>query len=206
MSEEILAQFEPDYADYLRSKLVPIYDKLTLLEIETAIAPGVTVVPMPGHTPGHCGVRLESNDESLLAMADAGHFLLQLIRPDWSPRFDRNPDQAAATRRQLFEQPRLLLWAHTQVRGQALQYRTHKVEGIAAMQTRLLKHQIPQLVRHERMDDDGVAPRRFLHDPADLFCSAYPGAHNQIHRHVTELRQGSANQPFRRCGRGIGDD
>jgi len=104
MDETFLAGVETDFATFLRSKLLPIKDKLTLVDAETEILPGITIVPLPGHTIGHAGVRLESLGESLLHIADTAHVLAQLGHPEWSPRFDRLPDIAVRTRRAVFEQ------------------------------------------------------------------------------------------------------
>lgn len=73
MSDEMLASMEADQVTFLQSKLNPIRDRLTLIDIEGEIAPGVTAVPMPGHTAGHSGLRLESNGETLLHMVDCAH-------------------------------------------------------------------------------------------------------------------------------------
>lgn len=40
---------------------------------ETEIAPGLTAVPLPGHTPGHSGLRITSGDEALLIWTDIVH-------------------------------------------------------------------------------------------------------------------------------------
>ena len=67
-----------------------------------SIAPGLSFVPLPGHTPGHSGVMIEDNGERLLMWADTTHSnLLQLAHPEWSVAFDNDPDQAVATRQAL---------------------------------------------------------------------------------------------------------
>ncbi len=100
---ELRADGEEEYVASLCEKLNPIKEKLTLLDIESEIVPGVFAAPLTGHTPGHCGVLLESEGERLIVMADAAHFLVQMARPDWSPRFDEDPKQAAIVRRRFFE-------------------------------------------------------------------------------------------------------
>ena len=64
-----------------------------------ALAPGMTAVPLPGHTPGHMGVLLEDGGERLLVWGDVIHStVLQLPNPAWTVVFDADPAQAAATR------------------------------------------------------------------------------------------------------------
>ncbi|RQR25521.1 MBL fold metallo-hydrolase [Burkholderia sp. Bp9143] len=63
------------------------------------VRPGIVAVPLPGHTPGHTGYRVESRGERLLIWGDLVHFApIQVARPDVSIAFDRDPSQASATR------------------------------------------------------------------------------------------------------------
>lgn len=72
-------------------------------EGEMQILPGVRAVPIPGHTVGQIAVEIESNGEKFLHVADAAHHYFQLNCPQWSPKFDYDPVQAAETRRAVFE-------------------------------------------------------------------------------------------------------
>ncbi len=66
------------------------------------VLPGITAVPLPGHTPGHTGYRLESGNQSLLVWADIVHLpQIQIARPDVSIAFDQDPVLAATTRTRL---------------------------------------------------------------------------------------------------------
>ncbi|WP_321819667.1 MULTISPECIES: MBL fold metallo-hydrolase [unclassified Burkholderia] len=63
------------------------------------VLPGIAAVPLPGHTPGHTGYRVESQGERLLIWGDLVHFApIQVARPDVSIAFDHDPSQASATR------------------------------------------------------------------------------------------------------------
>jgi len=63
------------------------------------VLPGIVAVPLPGHTPGHTGYRVESRGERLLIWGDLVHFApIQVARPDVSIAFDQDPSQASATR------------------------------------------------------------------------------------------------------------
>jgi glyoxylase-like metal-dependent hydrolase (beta-lactamase superfamily II) len=71
---------------------------------ETEIAPGVTAIPMPGHTPGHMGLRIESGGEALLIWGDVVHApAYQFSHPDWSILFDADMTTAIASRQRLFD-------------------------------------------------------------------------------------------------------
>lgn len=70
------------------------------LDRETEIAPGVQAIPMPGHTPGHMGLRVHQGNDQMLIWGDAIHFAAyQFMKPDWGVLFDSHVDQAVATRR-----------------------------------------------------------------------------------------------------------
>lgn len=63
------------------------------------VLPGIVAVPLPGHTPGHTGYRVESRGQRLLIWGDLVHFApIQVARPDVSITFDQDPSQASATR------------------------------------------------------------------------------------------------------------
>jgi glyoxylase-like metal-dependent hydrolase (beta-lactamase superfamily II) len=65
--------------------------------------PGVTAVPLPGHTPGHTGWRIAEGDAALLVWGDIVHMPgVQFARPDAGMGFDIDGAQAIATRRRIF--------------------------------------------------------------------------------------------------------
>lgn len=110
-----VAQTTEEADDPLRRNLLPIQDRVTLLDAEREIVPGVCAVHAPGHTIGHVALLLESDGERLLHLVDAAHQPIQVSIPDWSPRFDMQPDMARATRRALFERAardRLMVMAY----------------------------------------------------------------------------------------------
>ena len=78
--------------------------KMLPMDKESEIAPGVTAIPLPGHTPGHMGLRIESNGEALLLWGDIVHApAYQFSYPDWSVAFDADMASAIASRRKLFD-------------------------------------------------------------------------------------------------------
>lgn len=68
------------------------------------VLPGISAMPLPGHTAGHSGYRLESEGRSLLIWGDIVHFpRIQIARPDVSIAFDQDPLLSAATRSKLLD-------------------------------------------------------------------------------------------------------
>ncbi|MGR6920010.1 MBL fold metallo-hydrolase [[Actinomadura] parvosata] len=63
------------------------------------IAPGVRLLPTPGHTPGHVAVSL--GDGAALITGDCVHHPVQLRRPAITSCVDIDPRQAVETRRRL---------------------------------------------------------------------------------------------------------
>lgn len=77
-------------------------DRLRLLDGEGQIAPGVTSVPLPGHTPGHAGYRVSSGASQLMHVGDIVHApALQIPDPEISVAFDVDADMARAARKRL---------------------------------------------------------------------------------------------------------
>ncbi|MEM1248532.1 MAG: MBL fold metallo-hydrolase [Acidobacteriota bacterium] len=80
-------------------------DRVTRFDGESEVVPGITAVPLPGHTPGHTGYRIESEGETVLMWGDIIHAApIQLPRPDVTIAFDIDPAAAAATRARVLDQ------------------------------------------------------------------------------------------------------
>jgi glyoxylase-like metal-dependent hydrolase (beta-lactamase superfamily II) len=99
--EGVVTQAEEEYVQFLRSKLQPIRQRLTFIHAQEEFISGIRAVAAPGHTPGHIGLLLESSGETLLNLSDTLHTRVQFFHPEWSPRFDTDPEQAAQTRREM---------------------------------------------------------------------------------------------------------
>jgi len=68
------------------------------------VFPGVTAVPIPGHTPGHTAYLIASGRESLLVWGDTVHIPeLQVPLPETTMMFDTDPEAAAASRVRVFD-------------------------------------------------------------------------------------------------------
>lgn len=70
---------------------------------EIAIAEGVTLVPTPGHTPGHLSVRVESEGRTALISGDFVHHPVQIARADLCCGADVDPVAAEHTRRRVLD-------------------------------------------------------------------------------------------------------
>ena len=67
-------------------------------EGEHAVSPAITMVPTPGHTPGHSSVLLASQGEHLLITGDAAHHPVHLEHHDWIPGVDLDRAESQRSR------------------------------------------------------------------------------------------------------------
>jgi glyoxylase-like metal-dependent hydrolase (beta-lactamase superfamily II) len=74
------------------------------IDRDTAVAPGVTAVLAPGHTPGHLCVVLSSGQERALLLGDAVTCPVQLDEASWHSMGDVDPALAERTRERLWRE------------------------------------------------------------------------------------------------------
>lgn len=73
--------------------------------------PGITLIPLPGHTVGHAGYLIEGGEESLLLWGDALHLSdLQASDPGIGFVYDFDPAAAVASRRAILERAARAGW------------------------------------------------------------------------------------------------
>ncbi|MEU6267236.1 MBL fold metallo-hydrolase [Saccharopolyspora shandongensis] len=65
------------------------------------VAPGLRLLPTPGHTPGHVAVQVRSGGETALITGDCVHHPVQLAHPAIGSCVDIDPERAGTTRRSL---------------------------------------------------------------------------------------------------------
>lgn len=115
MLETATTKAAPPLVQIARKNLEPLRERLTLIGDDFEIAAGIRTVATFGHTPGHMALSVTSNGERLLHISDVVLHPLHLEHPEWRPVLDLEPEQAAATRRRVFDraaEEELLLFAH----------------------------------------------------------------------------------------------
>jgi glyoxylase-like metal-dependent hydrolase (beta-lactamase superfamily II) len=73
-----------------------------LIASDARICEEITLIPTPGHSPGHVSLHIRSNGEESLLTGDVAHHPCQMAHLDWSSTADFDPVQSAQTRRELF--------------------------------------------------------------------------------------------------------
>lgn len=68
-----------------------------------ALGDCVSLMPTPGHTPGHVSILLRSGGKEALITGDAIHSSAQCQHPDWEFVFDFDAEMAKTSRRHLLE-------------------------------------------------------------------------------------------------------
>lgn len=92
------------FFDLARKYSAPYKKQTILLEKEGEFLKGFDAVHLPGHTPGHMGVRIHSNNEEVLIWGDTvNSSALQFANPDWTIAFDTDQEMARQTRRKIMD-------------------------------------------------------------------------------------------------------
>jgi glyoxylase-like metal-dependent hydrolase (beta-lactamase superfamily II) len=90
--------------------------KAELIPSDHRLCEEITMIPTPGHSPGHMSIHITSDGEEGLLTGDVAHHPCQMAHLDWSSTADSDPVQSAATRRQLFsrfaDRPTLAIGGH----------------------------------------------------------------------------------------------
>src|SRR5579872_1384851 len=109
---------ERNRASYLAENIAPLSDAKLLQIVDGAVdvAPGVRVVPTPGHTAGHQSVLIGApNGPKALFLGDVVPTAVHTRLP-WVMAYDLEPARTLETKRDLFQraiaEDWLLLWGH----------------------------------------------------------------------------------------------
>jgi glyoxylase-like metal-dependent hydrolase (beta-lactamase superfamily II) len=109
---------EPDKAAIFRDSVAPIMEagQADLVASDARICEEITLIPTPGHSPGHVSLHIRSAGEEAVLTGDVAHHPCQMAHLDWSSTADSDPQQSPQTRRQLFsrfaDRPVLIIGGH----------------------------------------------------------------------------------------------
>lgn len=109
---------EADKAALFADSIKPIVDadRAELIPSDHQISDEISLIPTPGHSPGHMSILIQSGGEQALLTGDAAHHPCQMAHLDWSSTVDADPGQAAESRRTLFSRfadtPTLVIGGH----------------------------------------------------------------------------------------------
>lgn len=109
---------DPAHAAVFADSVKPIADagKAELVASDISLTDEITLIPTPGHSPGHMSVHIASGGQQGLLTGDVAHHPCQMHHLDWSATVDTDPKQSAATRRELFSRfadtPTLVIGGH----------------------------------------------------------------------------------------------
>ncbi|WP_439372855.1 MBL fold metallo-hydrolase [Bradyrhizobium sp. DASA03120] len=109
---------EADKVAVFNDSVKPVLDagRVELIPSDHRICEEISVIPTPGHSPGHMSVLIESSGEQALLSGDVAHHPCQMARLDWCSVVDTDPAQSAATRQEVFSRfadtPTLVIGGH----------------------------------------------------------------------------------------------
>jgi glyoxylase-like metal-dependent hydrolase (beta-lactamase superfamily II) len=94
-----------DYEECIDESVLPVIDagQALLIDEDHTLDEHVTIEMMPGHTPGHLGVRLRSDGAEAVMIGDLMHSPVQCAHPAWHAGSDDDPATAREARRGFLE-------------------------------------------------------------------------------------------------------
>lgn len=112
------AHFRGEQTNPYKESVLPVIEagQAELVTPGHMLGDNITLVPTPGHSPGHVSVLVQHGGAEAIITGDALHSAAQCWRPDWEFRFDADAKTAVASRRRLLgeaaEAGRKVLGAH----------------------------------------------------------------------------------------------
>ena len=109
---------EPEKAAVFDDSVRPVADagRVDFVASDHVLSDDISLIPTPGHSPGHMSILITSDGQTGLLTGDVAHHPIQMAHLDWSSTADFDPIQAAATRRELFarfaDTPTLVIGGH----------------------------------------------------------------------------------------------
>ncbi|CCE06350.1 conserved exported hypothetical protein [Bradyrhizobium sp. STM 3843] len=107
-SDENAARAQSDmtknYFANVKKTFSGLESKVTKFDWDKEVAPGITAIATPGHTPGHTSFVVASGNARVLIQSDVTNIPEFFLRnPDWHVAFDNDPDLAQATRHKFYD-------------------------------------------------------------------------------------------------------
>jgi glyoxylase-like metal-dependent hydrolase (beta-lactamase superfamily II) len=108
-SEENAAKARSDemmknYFANVKKTFAGIESKVTKYDWGKEVAPGITSIEAPGHTPGHTAFAIASGNSRILIQSDVTNIPEFFLRnPDWHVAYDADPLVAQATRHKFYD-------------------------------------------------------------------------------------------------------
>ncbi|MET4422794.1 MBL fold metallo-hydrolase [Bradyrhizobium sp. 956_D2_N1_5] len=109
---------EPDKVAVFNDSVKPVVDagRVELIPSDHRLCEEISVIPTPGHSPGHMSVLIESGGEQGLLSGDVAHHPCQMAHLDWCSVVDTDTAQSAASRHKVFSRfadtPTLVIGGH----------------------------------------------------------------------------------------------
>ena len=92
--------------DYVADSVIPILDakRELVVDMDHQIEDALTLLPLPGHTPGMVGLHVDSGGQQGILCGDMMHHMIQCHIPDWSTIACADQQAARETRKAFLEQ------------------------------------------------------------------------------------------------------
>lgn len=132
MTSADLDHFKSDPGDSYNESVLPVIEaqQAELVSSDHMLGEHISLVPTPGHTPGHVSVHIADGDRAAIISGDAIHSTIQILKPEWNFAYDHDKALAAQTRRAMLEMAceadRLFLGSHFPLPSLG---RVHRKEG-----------------------------------------------------------------------------
>jgi len=99
-----VAEIDDDHNGF-NDSVLPIWQAglADLIPVNYSISQEISLIPTPGHTPGHVSVLIQSGGECAVITGDAVHHPCQIAHPNWSTTSDTDQSEACISRQALFD-------------------------------------------------------------------------------------------------------
>jgi glyoxylase-like metal-dependent hydrolase (beta-lactamase superfamily II) len=96
------SKIDSDWNAYAAS-VEPLLDLgvVDAVEPDHRVSASISLLPTPGHTPGHCSVLITSGDAQAVITGDMVHSPIELVEPTWGPRGEFDPAASDRTRQEM---------------------------------------------------------------------------------------------------------